>query len=225
MPFSCTVSAPEYATAMESTDCSICLRPFYLPFRWGDACNHTFCLECLWGHLISVDYNSNETPITACPYCREREYNFTYDEVMETYMKNHGILHDRSLMERQTLHLKFINFCLAAVNDAMVAYELDDESNNVITSEGDGSNATTSGDFLVIPADVLAELDELANTPQVRYDPASDEEDQKINALLALRDHLPIRKLRLYGQLHGVHFQNEMMHATLEASFPLYEQW
>ncbi|KAI1909477.1 hypothetical protein LOZ66_005599 [Ophidiomyces ophidiicola] len=107
----------------------------------------------------------------------------------------------------------------------MVAYELDDESNNVITSGGDGSIATTSGDFLMIPADVLAELDELANTPHVRYDPASDEEDQKMNALLALRDHLPIRKLRLYGQFHGVCFQNEILQATLEASFPLYEQW
>ncbi|OJD12217.1 hypothetical protein ACJ73_09391 [Blastomyces percursus] len=209
---------------MTSTSCSICSRPFYLPFRWGDTCTHTFCLKCLWRHLANVDPDSHDNPIAACPYCRAREYKFTYDEDMEEYMKDQGITHDRTLEEQQTLHLQLIHINLSGINDAYLIQELDDEYNRAVANEGGCVDTAPTQASAVIAATILAELDELATVPQTR-DPNKDEMTQKIVAMLTLRDHIPIRKVRLYRELRGVHFCLDSTQAMLEYSFPEYQLW
>jgi hypothetical protein len=54
---------------------------------------------------------------------------------MEEYMKDGGIMHDRTLEERQTLHLQLIYINLSGINDAYLIQELDNEYNRMVTNE------------------------------------------------------------------------------------------
>jgi hypothetical protein len=143
---------------------------------------------------------------------------------MEEYMKDKGITHDRTLEEQQTLHLQLIYINLSGINDAYLIQELDDEDNRVVANENGCVDTAPTEASAVIAATTLAELDKLATAPQTR-DPNKDETTQKIIAMLTLRDHIPIRKLRLYRELRGVHFCLKGAQAMLEYSFPEYQLW
>ncbi|EFW16516.1 hypothetical protein D8B26_005834 [Coccidioides posadasii str. Silveira] len=99
--------------------------------------------------------------------------------------------------------------------------ELDNEHTKVVTNE-DAGFATDEASS-VIPADILMDLDKLASTPQI-CDPTDNEVSQKIDTMLTLRDHIPI-KLQLHGRLRGVRFWEEAMHGEMEHSFPRYQLW
>ncbi|OJD20148.1 hypothetical protein ACJ73_08516 [Blastomyces percursus] len=170
--------------SMESTDCPVCMQPFYLPFRWGT---------------------------------ESMEYAFQFDEEMEQYMQEHGISHERTLLEQQTLHIRLLYICLTSINGAYLIDDLDHEINRVTVDD--------TGPFETIepasnmPDELQSELDELMAAPQSR-DPTESAETQRICALLSLREHIPVRELRGIFK-GGVRFVNSSMQETLEWSFPV----
>nr|KMM68932.1 hypothetical protein CPAG_05255 [Coccidioides posadasii RMSCC 3488] len=90
-------------------------------------------------------------------------------------------------------------------------------------NEDAGFGTTIDEASSVIPADILVDLGKLANTPQI-CDPTDNRVSQKTDAMLTLRDHILIRKLRLHGQLCGVRFWKEAMQGEMGHS-ARYQLW
>ncbi|PGG99695.1 hypothetical protein AJ80_09309 [Polytolypa hystricis UAMH7299] len=210
--------------SMKSTVCPVCTRPFYLPFRWGKECPHTVCLECLWKSLQAYDENRRPSqpshdPITACPICRSTEYEFEFDEEMEQYMLTNSIDPERTSKEYQALHIRFLYICMCGVNpDSVMIVDLDDELNKVVFADRDLSSSSEPA----IPDALLVSFDTQLKTPQPKNF-NDDPTDQKINALLNLRDHIPVRKLR--GHLQRVQFAAPNMQGELVYNIPNYYKW
>ncbi|EAS29514.3 uncharacterized protein CIMG_08260 [Coccidioides immitis RS] len=109
-----------------------------------------------------------------------------------------------------------------------VALPVSSFSKNSATSittwnEDAGFGTTIDEASSVIPADILVDLGKLANTPQI-CDPTDNRVSQKTDAMLTLRDHILIRKLRLHGQLCGVRFWKEAMQGEMGHS-ARYQLW
>ncbi|KKZ62503.1 hypothetical protein EMCG_03090 [[Emmonsia] crescens] len=224
-------AASEPAAAMvqeaseKNTTCAVCIRLFYLPFRWGKECPHTFCLECLWQSLQTYDLDClpNQPscdPITACPLCRSAEYEFKFDEEMEQYMLINGIDSERSREDYEALHIRFLYICMCGVfSDSIMIIELSHRFNRVVFADRDPAHF--SNDAPISPK-FLAEFDAQLQTAQLKNsDP--DPDVQKMNALLSLHNHILVRKLQ--GHLKRVRFAAPEMQGELEFNISNYYKW